>query len=130
MLEELKKIKENFHKILKYFENTLCFNAKKLKKIRPLSDSDFPARPSPASERPMSISSSYSLGLVVLTLAIVARVFHPDPASAAKAVQLNRYGFGFALGSILLGLGTYCFFSPAVILVIANMIRPRRLAKE
>lgn len=49
----------------------------------------------------------YTLAIFALMLALVARVFHRDPANAASAVVLYLCGFYFALASIGIGLAFY-----------------------
>ena len=49
---------------------------------------------------------SASIGAIALVLALVARVFHPDPANSVKAVTLNRFAFRFAISAILIGITT------------------------
>lgn len=59
----------------------------------------------------------YTLAIFALMLALVARVFHRDPANAASAVVLYLCGFYFALASIGIGLAFY------ILLVIIYILR-------
>jgi hypothetical protein len=62
------------------------------------------------------------LGVLAIALALVARVFHPDPANAVKAATLNRYAFRIAITAITLGIALYVFIFIIYGTVIANMI--------